>query len=126
MKPGYVYLLRADGGKYKIGQSAKPLERMKSFTSLPFGITLIHWIYTDDMNQYEHALHEAFKEKRIAPEWFSLSQSDVDLIRGILSKIGGLVTRLDECEECGANGQQKNMPHDGERLRCLHCTGRFP
>ena len=81
---GYVYLLSSPFGFYKIGCSTKPKNRLMTFgVQLPFEVDCLCTIYTGDMYGLEHQLHERFAEKRSKGEWFELSESDVDYIKGL-------------------------------------------
>ncbi|HTX21075.1 MAG TPA: GIY-YIG nuclease family protein [Candidatus Aquilonibacter sp.] len=85
-KGGFVYLVFAYTGEYKIGHSENPDGRIKSFVvQPPFEYETIHTFPADDMKQAEIALHGEFASKRIRPnaEWFSLNNDDIDLIRSI-------------------------------------------
>jgi hypothetical protein len=84
---GYVYLVFAHTGEYKIGCSVNPGGRIKSFfVQPPFDYETIHTFPADDMRQAEIALHGEFANKRIRinAEWFSLNNDDIDLIRSII------------------------------------------
>jgi hypothetical protein len=77
MKPGFVYLIRAENGLIKIGRSADPAERLLQFSSLPVAVELIHQIATNDMAWLEAELHAEYASQRVRGEWFSLSPADV-------------------------------------------------
>jgi predicted GIY-YIG superfamily endonuclease len=79
---GYVYLVRAAGGEYKIGKTVNPKSRKKTFdVKLPFRVEYAHVIKTDDMHSLEKALHQQFAAKRLrGSEFFNLAQEDVQFI----------------------------------------------
>lgn len=79
---GRVYLLRAENGLHKIGRTANPSDRLKTFSvKLPFQVQFEHLIETNDMYALESKLHKLFAEKNIAGEWFELSPEDVLYIK---------------------------------------------
>lgn len=79
---GYVYLVRADNGLYKIGKTKTIEPRIKALTiELPYGLEVIHTIATGDMNALESRFHNIFSEKRVRGEWFRLDDDDVKYIR---------------------------------------------
>jgi len=85
-KPGYVYLFQTSTGIYKIGQSIDPGKRLTSIqSSLPYKLSSIVRIPTNDMSKLENELHNRFRDKRIRREWFDLSPEDVEYIKGLQS-----------------------------------------
>ena len=80
---GFVYLFRA-GDIYKIGLSINPKQRSKAVKA-PNGQDIIieHQISTDDMGALEQALHYRFSDKRLEGEWFELTDSDVEYVKGL-------------------------------------------
>ncbi len=83
-RSGYVYLVLADTGEYKIGYSSDVEKRIKVFsTQPPFDYTLTHTFPVDDMYGAEAILHTRFSQKRIKGEWFSLNDEDVKTIKQI-------------------------------------------
>lgn len=79
---GWVYLIRADNGVYKIGRTHNPDRRMGDFsTQLPYKLEIVHLVETDDMIAMESGLHELFKAKRLNGEWFQLESKDVEFIK---------------------------------------------
>lgn len=81
--PGHVYIMVSDDGAYyKIGKSISPPRRLKEVSpKMPFGVTLLCAIKTDDMCKLEKTLHRRFKAKRCKGEWFKLTQGDLDAIK---------------------------------------------
>lgn len=79
---GYVYLLKElNGTSYKIGKTANPKSRRRTFgVKLPFAVDYVHTIETDDMHQLEKLLHQRFASKRIRGEFFELDDKDVAFI----------------------------------------------
>lgn len=81
---GYVYLILASTGHYKIGRTKSYKDRMKLFgVQLPFTFEFIHVIQTEDMYTLESKLHERFASKRVNGEWFSLTDEDVAYIKSL-------------------------------------------
>lgn len=76
--PGYVYIVRSDTGHYKIGRTADPSNRLRTFgLKLPVEIEPIILIKTGDMVRLEKTLHQQYRHKRINGEWFSLCPVDL-------------------------------------------------
>jgi hypothetical protein len=75
----YVYLLKG-GPHYKIGMSTDPKKRFDQIAlQIPFRVTLIHTIETDDGGGIEKYWHKRFANKRTNGEWFRLNDSDVEI-----------------------------------------------
>lgn len=84
-KAGYVYLLAGPNDTYKIGYTVNPKNRHKTFNvKLPFPIKEFdHLIQTDDMIALEKALHQRFANRRVAGEWFALTEDDLTHIKSL-------------------------------------------
>jgi hypothetical protein len=83
---GYVYLVRSVSSAYKIGRTRNPEDRQRTFgIQLPFEVEFIALIEAEDMYTLERELHNRFAQKRINGEWFALSASDVEFIKGLAS-----------------------------------------
>lgn len=83
-KAGFVYLIKNSEGHYKIGRSVDAAKRIESLgVLLPFTIEPVHIIAAMNMNGLEKELHERFAEKRIAGEWFVLTDEDVEYIKSL-------------------------------------------
>lgn len=83
-KPGFIYLVQSVSGHYKIGLTANPEHRGKTFgVQLPFEVEFICLIKTDNMQRLETELHERFADKRVNGEWFDLTPEDVEYIKGL-------------------------------------------
>jgi len=76
---GYVYLLEAENGLYKIGRSRHPRFRIAELTKAvaPFKIKAINTAWYPDCHVAERELHERFKDRRRRGEWFELSSTEV-------------------------------------------------
>lgn len=81
---GYVYLIKAPNGLYKIGYTSNPQDRMRTFENkLPFKVRYHCLIKTDEMRQLEKSLHQYFAQRLIDGEWFKLTAMDVQLMDGL-------------------------------------------
>lgn len=85
--PGYVYLIKAETGIYKIGRTTQLNQRITRFeTNLPLAIELIHTINCQYHKRAEKHLHAKYAEKRIqGTEWFNLAPEQVEEIKAIQS-----------------------------------------
>jgi hypothetical protein len=78
---GYIYIIEAANGLYKIGQSKKPKRRFQTLEmASPVRLHLLKKFEVDNMLAAEFALHERFEERRIKGEWFRLKSEDLKLI----------------------------------------------
>lgn len=83
-RPGYIYIIKADTGHYKIGRSKNVPGRMKLFTvNLPFKFEIINHFPCEDMTETEKDLHGIYYNKRVNGEWFSLLEEDVRFLEAI-------------------------------------------
>jgi len=81
---GYVYLLQADNGLYKIGQTKVIDQRIKQLVvSLPYELELVLTIESEFYKEIEATFHEQFADKRARGEWFELSEADIEHIKGL-------------------------------------------
>lgn len=79
--PGYVYVLQG-GGYCKIGSTTQLNDRVARLSTLmPFPISLMCSIATEDMFALEAQLHSRFADKRTNGEWFRLESEDIDYIQ---------------------------------------------
>lgn len=79
---GYIYLIKAPSGKFKIGRAKDINNRVATFgVMLPFEIELTHVIPATDYRQAERVLHERFAHRRGRGEWFDLTADDVTAIQ---------------------------------------------
>lgn len=80
LAPGYIYLLRSENNRYKIGR-AKDLEaRVHQIErEYPIRIKLIHSFAVADTPSAERTFHNLFRERRLDnTEWFELTQDDIE------------------------------------------------
>lgn len=87
-RAGFVYLIEASNGTYKIGRTKDPDDRMKTFNvKLPFAVEYLTVIQTDDMYSLERDLHQRFADKRLdGSEFFQLSTDDIAYIAGLVQE----------------------------------------
>lgn len=79
---GTIYLLRSQYG-YKIGKTADFKKRTKLFSvKLPFKFDVLYHAEYANYHVIEEELHEKFKQKHINGEWFDLTYSDIEYIKG--------------------------------------------
>lgn len=75
---GVIYILKADNGLYKIGKTSNPNKRLPRLAiQLPYQITVVQTIWTDDIDDLESRLHLRFAAKRVQGEWFKLDAADL-------------------------------------------------
>lgn len=75
---GYVYLVRASTGHYKIGSSRSVEQRFRHLQcGNPQPLTLAHKFYSLTAERDEFELHRRFAGQRVMNEWFQLSATDV-------------------------------------------------
>lgn len=80
---GYIYILEADTGHYKIGCTKNLTKRLTFFgVKLPFNVTLYNAVKVDDMYRFESWIHRYWEENRVNGEWFRLSAIDLDVLSG--------------------------------------------
>jgi len=80
-RSGYVYVVEADNGLYKIGLSKEPRKRIDALgVKLPYELEIIILIETPDRYELERELHEQFADKRKNGEWFELTSKDLETI----------------------------------------------
>lgn len=79
--PGYVYILKADNGLYKIGMSSNPKGRIKAIrTASPVKVVLYRLFYSSNMADAEAMLHLMFEDFRVCGEWFNLSNVELEIL----------------------------------------------
>ncbi len=83
VKAGYVYLIRAESGLYKIGASVNPWARIAALPGTQGALSLVHTIASDGYYAIERLIHSLFADKRAGGEWFRLDEADVALVRSL-------------------------------------------
>jgi len=85
-RSGYVYVLRADNGRCKIGRAKRIDERVYQLgVVLPYDPELICTVKVDDYVMAETKLHGFFTDagKHVKGEWFELSKADIEYIKAL-------------------------------------------
>lgn len=109
---GYVYVIRADTGHYKIGRTNNIPARMKLFAvKLPFDFEIVYAIPCVDMVDAERQLHLIYANKRTNGEWFNLTDSDVEVIKTVES-----ANKAREFQKRDEQGAVWGMPELWEHL----------
>jgi len=81
---GYVYIIRGENFRYKIGCSKNPKQRLETLKlSSCENHILIHSYKTDNMYAEERRLHDMFNDYRCHSEWFDLPSQSIDYIMGL-------------------------------------------
>jgi hypothetical protein len=84
--PGYIYIIKADD-RYKIGKARQLGSRLDTHSSSsPYPIELIAQEHVADYSGVEHLLHRLFKDKEVKPEWFHLTQDDLEAALDVLAQ----------------------------------------
>lgn len=79
--PGFVYLLQASNGYYKIGRAINVGNRLKNHLRMfPLQIEVIHTVMVQDMVKAERFLLKMFFEEKLQGEWFLLNDEQADWI----------------------------------------------
>ncbi len=79
---GHVYFIKASNGAVKIGRTSNLEDRMKTFeVKLPFPISLEPYFATRHAKAVEKMFHDLFADKRLAGEWFDLSEEVLNSIK---------------------------------------------
>ena len=72
-----VYLIRGNNGKYKIGISKNPKERIRALqTGNSEQLKIIETYESENAGTIEFALHAQYSHVKKTGEWFDLSISD--------------------------------------------------
>jgi len=79
---GFVYLMYAGDGYYKIGITKDVQHRLVELNYFPMvKVELVHCFHYSDARIAEGFLHERYYNKRIKFEWFQLDTKDVEWIK---------------------------------------------
>lgn len=101
---GYVYLIQdtSNPGRYKIGRTINPVQRLQQIQRGEAGKLHYHFIrQTDNAPALERLWHQKFASSRMQGEWFSLSGRQIREI----CKVGGYQRRLQQVADlAGAVG----------------------
>jgi predicted Zn-dependent protease with MMP-like domain len=75
---GYVYILKAENGLYKIGKSRSPQTRVNNIrTASPVKIEVYRVFMSTEYSDTEIRLHELFADFREIGEWFRLTDEEL-------------------------------------------------
>lgn len=81
---GFIYLIKAETGHYKIGRTKSIPDRMNFFgVKLPFKFELLKTIQVNDMYYFEGWLHKFFEDERVNGEWYALEDISVENLMGL-------------------------------------------
>lgn len=108
-RPGYVYVMRLwthtdpEMCPYKIGKTTSPKIRASQLgIKMPFEMSIILLLPTNDMDQLERDLHDAYWTQRLNGEWFHLPR---ELMSELVARAGG------SHEQCVCHYQCSICPH---------------
>lgn len=83
---GIVYLIRAENGLIKIGQTTKLAKRLSAIDNAsPTSVKLVSSGFVLNRRKVESELHSKFAGRRIKGEWFDLSETETNKAIRILS-----------------------------------------
>jgi uncharacterized Zn finger protein (UPF0148 family) len=83
-RPGFVYLMIAENGLYKIGRARNVQNRLTMLNrDIPYKTELVHHFASANYIKAELYMHEKFSKERVKYEWFNLSQDQIDWIRSL-------------------------------------------
>lgn len=85
-RSGYIYVLRADNGRCKIGRARLIDDRVYQLgIVLPYDPELVCAVKVDDYVAMEKELHELFMDagKHVKGEWFELNEADIEYIKAL-------------------------------------------
>ena len=81
---GYVYILQADNGLYKIGKTKTPRIRIALIrTASPVSIEIYQVFKSTEYHKAERRLHSLFDHCRERGEWFRLGPNELETINAI-------------------------------------------
>lgn len=82
--PGYIYVMRLHQSDniyecpYKIGQSVNPqIRRSQLGIVMPYELSVLKWIRTDNMDWVESIFHESFEKHHLQGEWYRLDEEAI-------------------------------------------------
>jgi hypothetical protein len=87
-RKGCVYLIRSLG-KYKIGRSIDPKQRLSNLqSSSPHEMEMVAFGEFEDMANVEMSLHKEYQNHRVLGEWFDLPDECVGALSAYLTTSG--------------------------------------
>lgn len=85
---GAVYFLQESYGLVKIGKAVNAPTRIAELAALmPYPVTVLLVVPTDNRHQLEAEFHARFAAKRVRGEWFRLTHEDVTDLRRVYSDV---------------------------------------
>lgn len=81
ISPGFIYLIKAPTGYYKIGRTKDINRRLKELNRPGWTLELIHLLETNHAYRAERRLHEKYAQYLIDSEWFALDELHVNEIK---------------------------------------------
>jgi hypothetical protein len=91
----YIYLIKEENGRIKIGYSNDVESRLNSLkSSSPYDMEILYSARIPTAREVEATLHRLFGNKRKRGEWFDLDDRDVAEIRSLLKDLDKLVTDI--------------------------------
>jgi len=86
---GSVYIVSDGAGRYKIGKSHDPAERVRGIVTSNLTARLVLTIETDNRHALEKALHQRYRRagRFLGGEWYALAQSDIDALGALPSPL---------------------------------------
>ena len=85
---GYVYVIRGENGRYKIGTSENPEKRVANLCVASCEQHELLFSYkVEDPYRHEKLTHEAMNHRRKHSEWFELNDEDIEIIKTYLSRV---------------------------------------
>lgn len=82
---GYVYLVESEN-LYKIGKTKNPTSRMNYYSTMPNKAELLFIEKVKNYSDCEKELHLFFAEKNYRGEWFTLDDSDIEVMKNYLTE----------------------------------------
>jgi len=82
-KKGFIYVLRAENGLYKIGYTKDVQKRMQTFPRLPIKVELVYTMASENARKLETYILRYFRKQRINGEWFELSDEQFEELKSI-------------------------------------------
>ena len=78
---GFAYLIKAENGLVKIGQTSDLRSRFLTlYTVIPVEIEIVAYCQCENYEQLERQLHQKYANVRVKGEWFALSDKEVSAI----------------------------------------------
>ncbi len=78
-----IYILKAENGRFEIGQSDDIETRLQSYKGYPLKVEHITSISLPSANEIEQTLHDLLRDKRKDGEWFELDQDDLVMLLSV-------------------------------------------